>query len=81
MQASTSGLFVHITHDNSDGTDLRLNEARVFLAELHAAVAQTETRHLEATAPVGRDVAGPEPEAEPEPKPAAKPKAKPRKKS
>ncbi len=45
MQASTSGFFVHVTHDHSDSTDLRLADAEVLLAQLTAAVADVQRSH------------------------------------
>jgi hypothetical protein len=50
MQASTSGFFVHVSHDPSNGTDLRVDAAEKFLAELDSALAEVKRAHEDAVA-------------------------------
>lgn len=64
MQASTSGLWVHISHDITPGSDLRLEEAKPFWAELGRAIADVERAHAEVLGGVGIDISGTPPEDE-----------------
>jgi hypothetical protein len=80
MQASTSGFFVRVNHDHSDSTDLRVDEAEKFLAELAGATAEVRRAHDDAISAGhgfgGAETVKPSEEKKAEAKAADKPKAK-----